>query len=112
LLYFQNYLSPFKQDCVQKVSSLAQFSDLMQNNSKKTFEIIALTEANVVYDEKKEDLKTIFYMWYNTAWGWFSSNLQHTWYRHQIFNVEGYFWAMLNKFDKPILMILRKKYNC
>jgi hypothetical protein len=108
-LYFQNYLSPFKQDCVQKVSSLAQFSDLMQNNSKKTFEIIALTEANVVYDEKKEDLKTIFYMWYNTAWGWFSSNLQHTWYRHQIFNVEGYFWAMLNKFDKPIFNDFEKK---
>lgn len=100
-LYFQNYLSPFKQNCVEKVSSLAEFSNLMQNNIKKTFQIIALTEADVVFNEKKEDLKTVFYMWYNTAWGWFSSNAHSTYYRNKIFVVERYFWAVLNKFCEP-----------
>ena len=100
-LYFQNYLSPFKQNCVQKVASLAEFSNLMENQSKKTFQIIALTEANVMFEQKKEDLKTVFYMWYNTAWGWFSSTAHSTYYREKIFTVEGHFWAVVNKFCEP-----------
>jgi hypothetical protein len=72
--YFQNYLSPFMYDCVTSVASLSELSLEILKGQNQTFQIIALTENNLLLNQKLQDAKKIFYMWHDTAKGWFTSS--------------------------------------
>jgi hypothetical protein len=72
--YFQPYLSPFMSKCVTSVGSLSEMSSQILKGQNQTFQIIALTEKNVLLNQKLEDAKKVFYLWHNTARGWFTSS--------------------------------------
>lgn len=95
--YYDNYLSPFTNHCVTEVSSLSELSFEMLKGQNFTLQIFALTENNLLLNQKIEDLKIIFFMWQRTSKGWFTSY----YWSNQFNSVEQSFLLLTQKMSNP-----------
>jgi len=95
--YFKKYLSPVSEDCVTTVNSLGEFTSVLTEGKNKTFQILALTEINVVLNKKIAEAKSIFYMWLLTSKGWFTSY----YYQEKLNVIEQLFDNVLQKMANP-----------
>jgi hypothetical protein len=82
---------------VTEVSSLSELSFEMLKGQNFTLQIFALTENNLLLNQKIEDLKIIFFMWQRTSKGWFTSY----YWSNQFNSVEQSFLLLTQKMSNP-----------
>lgn len=104
---FANYLGPISNSCIISVASLSELSLEIAKGQNQTFQIIALTETNLVFTEKLKDVKKIFYMWLRTARGWFTSY----WWQDKLHEVENYFLEWVKVLSDEKCKDFYKKLN-